>query len=73
NGHKYRKQCNRLLAIGDEIAPNRRMRQEKYRRSKRLRHTMHLDDSVGDDSMTDMSEPENEWDDDDSVITHMSF
>lgn len=58
---------------GDEIAPSRRMRQERYRRSKRLRHTMHLDDSVGDESMTDMSEPENNWEDDDSVITHISF
>ncbi|GMF65977.1 unnamed protein product [Phytophthora lilii] len=75
SGDIYRQQCNRLIAIGNEINTKRRMRQERYRRNKRLRHTMNLNDNLGDDTFNDLDDEEgfDDDDDDDSVVTQMSF
>lgn len=56
SGSLYRQHHNRLIAIGDELRNKRRFNQEKYRRSKRLRHQMELDDHPSNDSFSDVSE-----------------
>jgi hypothetical protein len=38
NGNHFRHHHNRLVAIGEEIQKKRRLSQDKYRRSKRLRY-----------------------------------